>query len=303
MKGLEVHVGIAFDQNYLSPFYALVTSMFLNNKKHSFVIHAIVSGVSIHDKEKIDKFVEDYGGKIFYYEIDEKIVSQFIVVSKWTSAVYYRLYFPSLVPERVERLLYLDTDTLVLGDIENLYKDDLEHYPVGAVYDNYVKSSPELGIDVEGEYFNSGVLLMDVKRWREQKISEQAFHFLTQFPEKIKYVDQDALNAVLKKNWKHLSSQYNTMYSTIPDGMSSKELRKFIQQVTILHFTLQRPWNLLCRNRYRQLYFDYLEKSPLKNYKKYTDFNWAKIPRLIKIRMQEYYFDYPVLQRLWRNIK
>lgn len=303
MKGLEIHVGIAFDQNYLSPFYALATSIFVNNKKHAIVIHAIVSGVTADDKEKIKKFVEDHKGKIFYYEIDEKTVSQFVVVSKWTSAVYYRLYFPSLVPENVKRLLYLDTDTLVLGDIENLYKHDLEHYPVGAVYDDYVKKSPELGIDAEGQYFNSGVLLMDVKRWREQKISEQAFGFLTQFPEKIKYVDQDALNAVLKKNWKHLNCQYNTMYSTIPEGMSSEKRKQFIQQVIILHFTLQRPWNLLCQNRYRQLYFDYLEKSALKSYKKYTDFSWTKIPQLIKLRMQEFYFDQPVLQRLWRTIK
>jgi lipopolysaccharide biosynthesis glycosyltransferase len=303
MNGKQIHIGIAFDQNYLAPFHALLTSIISNNQSGPIAIHAIATGVDETILLQIKSYVSDNKHDIFFYTIDEKQLSHFTLNDNWTHAVYYRLLFPFLIPGEVERLLYIDTDTLVVNDLRPLYDTPLEGFPVGAVYDNYVVNNPAIGIEGEGNYFNSGMLLMDIPKWKEQQISERAFDYLNKYPERISYVDQDALNAVLKDNWKKLPLQFNVLYSYIPQDIARSALDTFISDKTLLHFTLQRPWNSLCRNRYRGLYFRYLKSSCSPKQKKYTDFNLSKLLPMLTIRLKEFYFDQPLLRGIWRSLK
>jgi len=298
-----IHVGIAFDQNYLAPFYALASSVLANNKGNSITIHAIVTGVPENTRTDIAAYMKSHGCDIVFYEIDEEDIRKYVLTSKWTSAVYYRLLFPFLVPQDIQRFLYIDTDTIVLNDLTALYNQPLGHYPVGAVYDNWVKTAPQLGITEEGAYFNSGVMLMDLPRWRDQKISEQAFDYLARYPERIKFVDQDALNAVLIGNWKHLDNRFNFMYSLIPDDVSVRELEQIRKSAVVVHFTLQRPWFMLCRNRFRSYYFYYLKHSPGRHLKRINDFSAGKLPAYVKQRLIELYNDNPAIKKIWRRLK
>src|SRR5690606_16733191 len=147
---MTIHLAIAFDQNYLSPFYALLMSVVEHNKNNKVVIHAIVTGVADGERRTIKSFVQEHGHEIFFYEIDPAVASRFVLVNNWTPAVYYRLFFPFLIPADIKKLLYIDTDVLVVGDLAELYRMDTDGYPVAAVYDNYVKTAPQLGIEAEG---------------------------------------------------------------------------------------------------------------------------------------------------------
>ena len=298
-----IHIAIAFDQNYLKQFYALITSVVTNNKKNKLHFHFISTGITEDEKKTITQYLSSHDSTITWYEVDEKTVGKFVLTSKWTSAAYYRLYFPFLVPAEVKRLLYIDTDALVLKDLQELYRQPLGSLPVGAVYDCYVGRAPQLGINTEGKYFNSGVLLIDIAKWKEQRISELAFDYLTSYPERILFVDQDALNAVLVNNWEKLPEKFNLLYSYIPQDISRQEVNEFIKDKVILHFTLQRPWHLLCKNRFRNLYAHYLAKSPAKKRKPVEDFDIKKLPSLFRLRAVEFYNDSPVLRRTWRKIK
>jgi lipopolysaccharide biosynthesis glycosyltransferase len=181
----QIHLGIAFDQNYIRHFYALFTSILENNIDNNIYVHAIITGVGEKEKKDIEKFATENQAVIHFYEIDETYVKRFVLTNKWSSAVYYRLFFPLLVSENVSRILYLDTDIIVNGDLHELFIADLGKYPVGAVYDNWVKTAPQLGIHDEGEYFNSGVLLINVPEWKKQGVSEKAFAYLEKYPERI----------------------------------------------------------------------------------------------------------------------
>jgi len=299
----HIHLGIAFDSNYLSPFYALAASILDNNRNTPLTIHAIVTGLEQPVLDQIRTYIRKEGKDILFYSIDEQMVSRFTLINKWTQAVYYRLLFPVIVPATVDRLLYIDTDTLVLNDLSALYNARLHNHPVGAVYDNYVVNHPEIGIEGTGNYFNSGVLLMDIGKWKEQQITEKAFDYLDRYPERIKFVDQDALNAVLKDNWEKLPFAYNVLYSYIPQTLSMKGLDNFIKDKVILHFTLQRPWSCISTNRFRKLYHHYLKKSPAPERRKYTDWSPDKIIPALRVRMLEMYFDLPLLQKAWRRFQ
>jgi len=300
-----IHIGTGLDRNYLKPFLALVSSLVKHHARNQFKIHAIATGLLVEEKQQITKLVAKSGNEILFYETDPGILNSYVLSNQWTSSVYYRLCFSSILPEEVSRLLYLDCDTLVVSSLLALYQSDLDGYPVAAVYDNYVRSQPLIGIFEEGDYFNSGVLLMDLKEWRQQTISEKTFEYLRSYPERICYVDQCALNAVLKGNWKKLDSRFNLMYSILPGQVSRREMNDILKGAVIIHFTLQRPWQMLCRNRFRYLFFKYLAQAgtsvPFWNY--YSDFEVRKIPEWLTIRATELYFDAPVIQRIWRSLK
>ena len=300
-----IHLAIAFDNNYLVPFYALASSIFFNNQEQSFTFHCITRDIDLSEKKAIEEYMQAQNANIYFYEVDEVLLQQFAgtIHSTWTLAVYYKIFFPLLVPEALERLLYIDTDTLVINSLEELYTSDLGTYPLGAVYDCYVKTQEDLGIIEEGNYFNSGVLLFNLPLWRAQKISEKAIDFLQSHPEKIKFVDQCALNAVLINNWKRLPEKYNLLYSYIPQEASRKALSSFIKDKVILHFTLQRPWKMLCKNRFRHFYKFYLKKSPKHKEKVIIDFSFAKTIPFLKLRLIEWYLDSPWIQKIWRKAR
>lgn len=302
---MKIHVGISFDQNYFNQFGALSSSIFDSKKIQDKIhFHIITPDLTEEQKKKLTKYVHKHKCLINFYTIDFELTKQFITTGKWTSAVYYRLFFSIILKNKCDRILYLDSDTIVVNSLQPLFDIELNNYPVAAVYDNYVKTQPLLGIEKEGEYFNSGVLLIDINKWNEQKISEKAFNFLQQNPEKIKFVDQCALNGVLRNNWLQIEPSNNLMYSYLPWKLPRREQTEYLKDKIVIHYTLERPWNMLCRNPLRELYHEHLANFPIKKQtNKYTDFSFNKIIPWLKIRAFEFYTNSPLLGKLNEKIK
>jgi lipopolysaccharide biosynthesis glycosyltransferase len=300
---MRYNIAIAFDQNYLQPFFALVTSIFHSTNPAEVSIHVIMTGVCDEDRHTIDNYINASGSRISYYSISDPQIEKFVTMNTWTTAVYYRLYFPLLVPDHVKLLLYLDTDTIVLNNLSQLFSQQMNGFPLAAVYDNYVKNQPLLGIFEEGQYFNSGVLLIDVEKWRAQKISEKAMEYLLKHPDRIRFVDQCGLNAVLVGNWMKLPSRFNRIFTYLPDDLSDDQMPAIINDTVVLHFTLERPWHMLCKNRFRRLYRKFLVNSPFRHASILTDFSIQKIPAWVRIRLVEIYNDNLLVKKLWRSIK
>ena len=298
---MDIHIGVTFDQNYLHAFYAMSASLKEHHSKGQIHFHCIATGLSPNDTIAVNQWVATFG-TIRFYPVDESLTSQFVLKGQWTSAVYYRIFLADLVPSEIKYLLYLDCDIVVIKNLTELYSIACD-LPVAAVYDNYVKTQPLIGIHEEGEYFNSGVMLINLESWRENKISEKSIDYLLQHPEHIRFVDQCALNAVLKNNWKKLDKKFNLMYTYIPQELSQSDKKKILLDTAIIHYNLHRPWQMLCRNPFRNFYFHYLHAAGQTRVSKYTDFSIGKIPQWIKIRLVEMYFNAPLILKTWRMLK
>ncbi|MBC6611655.1 glycosyltransferase family 8 protein [Hymenobacter sp. BT507] len=302
-----MHIAISFDQNFITPTYVFLTSVFNNNQHEKIFFHAIATGVSDKDKQDIEDYIQQHGAEIEYYNIDDKNLTNLIIPehSYFTVATYYRLFFPSLVPAHVEQLLYIDTDTVVVGNLKDLYLTDVRPYPAGAVLDTVVAVRPDLGIDELGYYFNAGVLLINIPIWKEQKISEKSIQFLVDYPEKIKWVDQDALNAVLYRNVYKLAGGYNVTFYDIPKDLPRKKYKEFISDKYIIHYTtgLHKPWSILGENKFRYVYHDYLKKSPKSKERKYKNYkvDIKSASFFVKVRILEYLYDYPMIIKLLKR--
>jgi lipopolysaccharide biosynthesis glycosyltransferase len=162
---------------------------------------------------------------------------------------YARLLIPRIFPDTVSRVLYLDTDLLVLDDLGPLWETDLDGAVVGAVSDLFFHTAfvadgldPELmradpryeGLPRVRDYFNAGVLLIDVDRWREKRISEKALEYLTRYSES-PHMDQDALNFVCDNLWKKLDPRWN---------VQDHRKRTVERGSGIVHFVgVSKPWD------------------------------------------------------------
>ncbi|MBB5866746.1 UDP-D-galactose:(glucosyl)LPS alpha-1,3-D-galactosyltransferase [Allocatelliglobosispora scoriae] len=167
-------------------------------------------------------------------------------ISYITPGMHLRLLLPDLVASHTQRLLYLDCDLMVAGDLSPLWELPLGDAPLAAVRDANITVFADQGgvpgatpADDDAPYFNSGVLLMNVPAWRQQRVTEQCLTYLIEQESVLRLPDQDALNLVVARRWVHLDGKWNNMKSWFleaPDAVP--------QDVRIMHFAgRNKPWN------------------------------------------------------------
>jgi UDP-glucose:(galactosyl)LPS alpha-1,2-glucosyltransferase len=299
-----MHIALAFDNNYLVPAYALLASIFEHNPETHFTFHAVLQGIEEQEQQQLRDYIRAHNGSgLCCYTLDNRLLSTFPTLNHWNVMPYVKIFFPLLLSGKVDRLLVLDVDMLVVNSLEDLYNWDLGDHPLGAVKDNYVACNAYWDLHLREDYFNSGMMLIDVERWNKLKISEQAIAFAQENPDKIYYVDQDALNAAVAGRHLLLPEKYNLLQTYIPQSASRQFYDEFLKEQTILHFTLQKPWHYLCKHPYRYLYRHYLKMSPKKGVRVITDFSIAKLPAYIYINLVEWYLSTPILVKFWRTLK
>jgi len=142
--------------------------------------------------------------------------------SKFPREAAFPLLLAELLPESLERVLFLDADLLVMDDLSEIWEFPLDDCVVAAVTDSAVPlcSSPRgvkgwqgLGIPADAAYFNGGVLLIHLARWRQREITAKVDRYLKTTSEQIDFLHQEAMNAVLWNEWKSLDARWNLLAS------------------------------------------------------------------------------------------
>ena len=169
---------------------------------------------------------------------------------------YYRLFLGEALPASIERVIFLDADVLVEGDLTELWNSPFDGYVLQAVPDAYsdLLHLPRLrlaGFPFEdgARYFNAGVLLIDLRRWRERDVGRRASALLWKYGPSLYGRDQDALNCVLARYWKGLSPRWNLhelphmLFSWDTSRHSTADLRDAFARPSIIHFAgTWKPW-------------------------------------------------------------
>ncbi len=309
IKISTIHLGFCFDKGYLPPFYVLLTSVFYHNKANTIVIHAIATGLSDQEKQALIAYVTENGGQIIFYALSPQSVQGLFIPEGGylTLAMYYRLFFAELVPASVDKLIYIDIDTIVVGDLRPLFQTEIETHPVAAVRDDWMPVREDLGIHDPGAYFNSGVILINVFWWKEKKVTERAIEAVKSHPEELlKYPDQDALNMVLIGDWHKLPVGYNLTGVHCPDSTNKKILDAFLVDKTIIHFSGTKPWNSLtvCTHVYKYKWFEFFEISPVKSFIRYFDVSFSLhfFKKYAHKKLLKVYLDTPILGKIKRIV-
>ena len=216
VKGAGVcPIMMACDESYAMPLATALRSMAEANPGHRLEVFLLTSEFSAEGRSRVLASLPQDSVTLHWVPMALDSFQGFTPPAYISKITFARLLLPDLIPPDITRILYLDADILVLGDLTTLNEMDMEGFACAAVIDtDAVPNAERLGLYAdEGQrtlcpYFNAGVLLVDVPSWRRDRISEKALQFLMQNP-KSQLADQDALNVACAGSWKKLDARWN----------------------------------------------------------------------------------------------
>lgn len=252
----------AVDAAYEGPLRVLWTSLFAQHPDRALALHVLHDGLPPAHQESLRRFAERHRARAYCHAIDPTWLRGFAGNDAFPStAQFHRLFVDAVLPAEIDRVLYLDVDTLVCSDLAPLYDTDLEGAIIAAVEDLDAHSSAvRLGLPSGAPYFNSGVLLIDRRRWSQFGVADRVreyLHLHAAAPDRWLYPDQDALNVVLADRWRALPPRWNVYacYRLHRPVDLSEERRSALRDPGIIHFTgPEKPWLRHCAPPYRAWY-------------------------------------------------
>lgn len=250
------------DDNYARHVGVAITSLYdCNQDMPELDVYLIDDGIRPDNREKLDAIAQRYGRTIRYIPFGPH-KEKLSLNNKWELplSTYARLFVAEMVPQSVERLLYLDCDTVVCDSLKELWETDMQGKTIAAVEDvGSTLFQPETGTGTVYRYFCAGVLLIDMKKWRQISAQEKMMAYLDSKGGQVRHHDQTILNGVFWNDCLLIHPRYNALTPTfimpyenlraffkLRDSYYSKqEIRQSVKAPAIIHFTsanIGRPW-------------------------------------------------------------
>lgn len=283
-----IHIALSADAAFTVPLGLCLRSIMQSAAPGTrYHFHILDSG--------IDRKLLQRGGftNITWYDVAGKM-RDLPVYERFPSATYHRFLLPSLLPQGVERILFLDCDTLVRHDLSSIYHTDLQGNPVAAVpwmvlghyreeYGQHLRSFPRRFrlADDGTPYFYASLLVMDIAAMRREGTTARIIELVRNTPrEKLLWLDQDALNATLRGRITALPLEYNVipLFSEQLED-ESEAARAAYANPAIVHFAATKP-NILTgpRNALEQDFFRFWQQSPWRRCIPYPLISLTRLP-------------------------
>lgn len=250
-----------------------------NRRAKEINIYIISNDLSAENTERLKATAESFGRNIFFMDVSRELMefSKEIDAGSYGINVFGRFFMGKLLPKNIDRVLYIDCDTVVNGSLEELFETDMEGkiamaVPEPTIYKSVLKS---IGFRDDELYFNAGVILTDFKKWVSDGISDKLTEYYKKNGGRLFCADQDAVNAVLRgkigvlppkynffTNYRYYSYRYliseNSSYSAVKEW----EFEEAKNDPSIIHFLgTERPWIRGNFNPYRNVYKRLLKKT------------------------------------------
>ena len=266
-NNLEViPIFFAIDDGYM-PFLAVALESLIENssKKYYYSIKILYTNISEENKKKINKYKRE-NVNIEFVDLNyyiEKVKDKLYTRDYYTNTTYFRLFIANLYPQ-YNKAIYLDSDIVVLGDIAELYNQDMGDNLIAAAPDDVIQTTKVfqeyaekvVGVADYRNYFNAGILLMNLDEFRKFDFQNKFLYLL----ETIKFTvaqDQDYLNRLCKGKVKIIDKAWDTM----PIGNETLEEK----DLKIVHYNLaDKPWHY-DNIKYKEYFWKYAKKTEYYN--------------------------------------
>lgn len=281
----SVNILYQCDNNY-APFMGVSLTSLLMNNMDLKDLHIFLLGKKLSEEnmQKIQRTCDAYGRKIVFLDcdgLDARIESYGMHKYRGSYATFYKLFVSELLKDMgidVQRMLYIDSDTVVVGNIKELYFVDLQQKPIGMVPDTLAyQYKEELGFFGKDIYYNAGLVLYDFRQINENKWEQKMSEHIRDIKADYHKHEQDLLNVVFRDNIHPLQLRYNLQSihraATVEQFYrvykketyyTKEELREETENGVILHFLRfngEFPWMENSTHPYAEIYDEYLKKS------------------------------------------
>ena len=278
-----MHIVYASDENYAPMLGISLTSLLENNRKTPLQIHILDSGIGEEDHKKIEAVCKNYGQMPPHWIQADNISEELemtVKADRGSLAQFGRIFLSRHLDDEIQRVLYLDCDTIIRGSIEELYNLDLADKTVAALNDAFsVHYRKNLDLKPDDIMFNSGVMLIDMKKWRERKVEQRILEFVRSRHGFVEKGDQGALSAVLSRETLCFDAAFNAVtiffdfsyremlaYRKPPKYYDEEEIQRAAENPVIVHYTLsflsKRPWMEGCTHPWVDEWLKYKSLSP-----------------------------------------
>lgn len=273
----KINIALASDNNYAQHVAVVMESIIENTRtKERLRFFLLSDGITSDKIDGLQKTLAHTGAELVVCDLSAyKGFEKLYTSGHISKAAYFRLDMANILPADVQKVIYLDVDLLVFKDIAVLWNFDMQGKPLAAVADYGIMASKRLmqqkhdviGLPLNKNYFNSGVVVMDLKQWREYDYSRKVIELAAtgNFP----HHDQDALNKLFMNNWQELPLYWNVIppiFDLLPKVLFNNKFRvKAIEarnNVAILHYAGRyKPWEFAFRNGFNDRYYNYLKNT------------------------------------------
>lgn len=258
----RIAVVLCVDSRYLVQAAVTAGSLLDSNPGAEFdiVVAVLERDVSLSDAA-FGKVRAEPRCRLSFRDLDPGMVSGLPETAQFSRSVYSRILIDRIVPQDCRRVLYLDADIVVNGDIAPLWTMPLGGAVLAAARDHFRIEMEAIGLAPDEAYFNSGVLLIDMPRWREERCEKRLLSFLAAKAHALPWMDQDAINIVLRGRIREagLTWNFQPRCADVPAsflGLTGDEHRRLRKHPRIVHYTTRyKPWNAEHGVHYGELFF------------------------------------------------
>lgn len=280
----------ATDNNFVDVLIASIKSLYTTNSELPLNLWIIADKVSDINKEKINKLSKQFMQKEINW-IENIEIPFNLHLDRGSISSFSRLFLGSVLPESISKVLYLDSDIIVMNSLDTIFNMDFKGKILYGVNDTFNKEYKKvLSIPKDKPMFNAGVMFIDLDLWRNNKVEERLLQVIQKFNGNILQGDLGVLNAVLYNSYGVLPPEYN--YMTIFEDLtyeemltfkkpinyySKEDIEKARERIVLRHFTTsflsKRPWQ------------EGSQVSHIEEFKKYYDgkYKIAKEPLFLKL--------------------
>ena len=298
----KLNVLYSTDNNYALHAAASIYSLLEHNSDFEEINLCIIDDDIAPDvKDKLNTMISEFPNAIVTFFPFEKLKPKLAIKETWFASVGYARLMLSEITD-VDKILYIDCDTIINASLEDLWNTDMSGYCVAGVQDNpAIYALTTVGMEKTDRYINSGVMLINMKLWKEKDIEAKMLEMIKNHNGFVFHHDQGIINGVCKGLIKILPPKFNTMSQffllnakqikslyDIDTYYTQEELDEAVKNPVIIHYIrkfFDRPWMKDCTHPLKNLYVEYLEKTPFE-----VDLKDGKMKRSVRIR--KFIFDH-----------
>lgn len=262
---------VTLDENYIEQMKVLMTSIYINNPGQIFNIYLIHSGISDEKLDALESNLSKFSYKLFPIKAEDGLFSSARVTDRYPKEMYYRLLAGELLPENLDKIIYIDPDILVINSLKEIWETDIRDFLFAAASHtgktDMANNVNKIRLGTDTDYYNSGFLLINLKRAREEIVPEEIFAYADRNYKNLLLPDQDILNAMygdkvlpLKDSIYNYDARNYSSYLLRSKG--EEDLGWVMENTVILHFCgRDKPWKKNHRTKFTALYRHYMRLS------------------------------------------
>lgn len=272
-EGRQVHdpvIVCAVDDRYAMPLAVMLRTLGDHLKRYARIqVWVLDGGVTSRNKRRIDRSLPPDRMELHWVRPGHERLGDMPVFGHVSLCTYYRFLLGEILPAELDKVIYLDVDMLACSDIGELWDIDVSDVVIGAAPEAGATMGSMLDQDIlRGcqldpalAYFNAGVLLINLRRWREHRLLEKAVDFARQHGKVMRYWDQDVLNCLLAGEWHRLEPKWNHIVDHLakPEEGASGGRQPADE---FMHFASAiKPWTWWAGHPARALYFEWVDRT------------------------------------------